>query len=158
MPRSRTHPVTCRLSARMVPVLPPLILSLFLPLLVMAAPGTTTAEDLPDEVRWALEDLYGPDHDRWPLPLLRRDLNGDGIPELVAPTRDCTPLADCEVELFLCKQASGTTCAEYCYAGSGIFSVLRETAHRLRCEATCEGPRLPRPVAGVPQNPAITVR
>ncbi len=154
MPRSRKHPATCRLLARVAP----LVLPLLLPLLVMAAPGTSAAEDLPDEVRWALEDLYGPHRDRWPLPLLRRDLNGDGIPELVAPARDCAPLADCEVELFLCKQASGTTCVEYCYAGSGIFSVLRETADRLRCEATCEGPRLPRPAAGVPQSPAITVR
>ena len=104
---------------------------------LLLGPVMTWGDTLPDEVRWALEDLYVPDRGKWPLPVQSRDLDRDGVEELVAPVRGCTELADCEVELFLCKQFSAGSCLEYCYAGSGIFRALQEDAAKLKCERTC---------------------
>jgi len=99
---------------------------------------SVAAAEIPRDVRYMLEDLYGSDQRKWPKPIYQEDVNGDGIPDWIAQMPGCKgKKEDCQVELFVCKRVDGGQCLEYCYLGNGILRQLRGDAGNLKCQSTC---------------------
>lgn len=106
-------------------------------LLFCMATSAQTTQPIPDNVRYILEDLYGPEMASWPKYIYNQDINGDALSDWVAAQHTCMENTPCEVDLVLCKNAKGNSCSEYCYAGSGNLQTLLDKPGGPVCDSSC---------------------
>lgn len=97
----------------------------------------TAEEKVPSDIRYMLEDLYGPDKKLWPAPIYSKDLNQDGFTDWVAIKKNCTKGNKCPAEIFICKADASGKCPEYCYSEVKSLNNLQEELKTLKCESTC---------------------
>ena len=100
------------------------------------SPILPAAEQLPDDIRYMLEDLYGADKSNWPV-TNKSDLNKDGYADWVAKKENCGNKLKCTTEIFVCVPDKQGTCSEYCYIEVKTLKHIAEQLKTLQCESTC---------------------
>lgn len=106
---------------------------LFCSLLSSSIPA---AEPLPDDIRYMLEDLYGPNKSEWPA-TRHTDLNKDGFMDWVAIKENCSNKKKCAIETFVCIPGKQGKCSAYCYREVKTLKNIAERLKTLKCESTC---------------------
>ena len=94
------------------------------------------ADLVPDDIRYMLEDLYGPDKTNWPI-IKQADLNKDGFTDWIAEKENCKGKEKCPVEIFVCIPGKKGKCSEYCYNEVKTHEMIKEKISAKKCEATC---------------------
>lgn len=94
-------------------------------------------EDVPDDIRYMLEDMYGAKKTEWPSPRYKKDLNKDGFTDWVAVKKGCQLKDACQAEIFICVPDKKGHCSEYCYNEVKTLKNIEETITTLKCESTC---------------------
>ena len=94
-------------------------------------------EQLPDDIRYMLEDMYGADKKKWPASKFKKDLNHDSFFDWVVQKKSCLSKSDCPAELFICIPNIEGVCSEYCYMEIKSMNKLQEEIKSLKCESTC---------------------
>ena len=108
-----------------------LIAICFFPLSISAG------EDVPDDIRYMLEDMYGENKTEWPSPRYKVDLNTDGFPDWVARKKGCQLKEKCASEIFICIPNKKGLCSEYCYMEVKTLVNIEEQLTTRKCESTC---------------------
>lgn len=99
--------------------------------------AVNATENIPDDVRYMLEDLYGANKSKWPYPIYPKDLNGDDISDWVAKKKSCNSKENCPAEIFICLPDKTGKCAEYCYIEVKTLINIETNIHKMKCESTC---------------------
>lgn len=95
------------------------------------------AEEVPDDVRYMLEDMYGANKKEWPLLRYKQDLNKDGFSDWIVKKKKCQSNKNCAAELFICIPNKKGKCSEYCYIEVKTLINVEENLNTLKCESTC---------------------
>ena len=95
------------------------------------------SEDVPDDIRYMLEDMYGANKEEWPNPRYKVDLNKDGYLDWVAKKKGCKSKENCSAEIFICVPNEKGVCSEYCYIEVKTLKNIEETLSIKKCESTC---------------------
>lgn len=98
--------------------------------------NASTSEQIPDDIRYMLEDLYGANKSEWPK-TRTTDLNKDGFTDWVARKENCTGKDKCPIEIFVCVPNEKRVCSEYCYIEVKTLKNIAENLKTLKCESTC---------------------
>ena len=106
-------------------------ISLIIPLAVSAT------ENIPDNIRYMLEEMYGADKKEWPAPRYKTDLNKDGFEDWVAVKKDCTSKEHCSAEFFICMPNKKGMCSDYCYFEVKTLKNVENNIKNRKCESTC---------------------
>ena len=96
-----------------------------------------SGENIPNDVRYMLEDIYGTDRSKWPGEIYSQDINADGVADWLARQPGCNASNNCMVEVFLCAKSEGTKCTEYCYTGSNKLADIEKNIDSMKCQSTC---------------------
>ena len=94
-------------------------------------------EDVPDDIRYMLEDMYGADKKEWPAPRYKIDLNKDGFIDWVVKNKNCKLKESCSAELFICVPNNKGLCSEYCYIEVTSLKNIEQQLKTQKCESTC---------------------
>ena len=97
----------------------------------------SASEDVPDDIRYMLEDMYGANKEKWPTPRYKVDLNKDGFLDWVAEKKYCKLKEHCSAEVFICIPNKKGMCSEYCYMEVRTLKNIEETLSIRKCESTC---------------------
>ena len=97
----------------------------------------SASEDVPDDIRYMLEDMYGANKEKWPKRRYKVDLNKDGFPDWVAKKKGCKLKEHCSAEIFICIPNKKGICSEYCYMEVKTLNNIEETLSIKKCESTC---------------------
>ena len=97
----------------------------------------SASEDVPDDIRYMLEDMYGANKEQWPNPRYKVDLNKDGFPDWVVKKKGCQLKEHCSAEIFICIPNNKGLCSEYCYMEVKTLKNIEETISTRKCESTC---------------------
>ena len=97
----------------------------------------SASEDVPDDIRYMLEDMYGAKKEQWPESRYKVDLNKDGFTDWVVKKNDCESKDQCSVEIFICNPNKNGTCSEYCYMEVKTLKNIEATLSTRKCESTC---------------------
>ena len=97
----------------------------------------SASEDVPDDIRYMLEDMYGANKEKWPNPRYKVDLNKDGFLDWVAKKKGCKLNDNCSSEIFICIPNKKGMCSEYCYIEVKSLNNIEETLGTKKCESTC---------------------
>ena len=99
--------------------------------------SVSASEDVPDDIRYMLEDMYGANKEKWPNPRYKVDLNKDGFSDWVVKNKDCKLKEHCSAEVFICIPNKKGKCSEYCYIEVKTLKNIEETLSIRKCESTC---------------------
>ena len=94
-------------------------------------------EDVPNDVRYMLEDMYGANKNEWPSIRYKTDINKDGFPDWIVKKKSCQPNRDCAAEIFICIPDKKGSCSEYCYIEVKTLNNVEEILQTKKCESTC---------------------
>ena len=104
--------------------------------LSMSMVSVSANEQIPDDIRYMLEDMYGANKNDWPS-IKKNDLNKDGSLDWVARNNNCKKKNNCAVEIFICIPDKSGQCSEYCYMEVKTLRNIAEELKTLKCESTC---------------------
>jgi len=96
-----------------------------------------SAEKVPDDIRYMLEDMYSADKNKWPSPRYQQDLNDDGFADWVAVKKGCLLKEQCPAEIFICVPNKKGICSEYCYIEVNKIKNIKNDLKTRKCESTC---------------------
>ena len=99
--------------------------------------SVSASEDVPDDIRYMLEDMYGEIKEQWPKQRYKADLNKDGFSDWVVQKKDCKLKEHCPAEIFICIPDKKGECSEYCYMEVKTLKKIAETLSIQKCESTC---------------------
>lgn len=94
-------------------------------------------EEVPDDIRYMLEDMYGADKKAWPSPRYSTDLNKDGHADWVVVKKGCMSEQGCPAEIFLCLADEKGKCVEYCYSEVVNLKKFVPGISHIKCQSTC---------------------
>lgn len=94
-------------------------------------------ENIPGDVRYMLEDMYGADKNKWPAPRYKEDLNKDGFSDWIAIKKECSLKKDCPADIFICIPDKKGACSEYCYIEVKNLTHIQDSLKNIKCESTC---------------------
>ena len=97
----------------------------------------SASEDVPDDIRYMLEDMYGANKNEWPSPRYKTDLNKDGFQDWVVKKKGCKQKKNCAAEIFICIPNKKGKCSEYCYIEVKSLINIEEQIKTRKCESTC---------------------
>ena len=97
----------------------------------------SASENVPDDIRYMLEDMYGANEEHWPKLRYKIDLNKDGFSDWVAQKKGCKLKENCSAEIFICIPNIKGMCSEYCYMEVKTLKNIEETLSIKKCESTC---------------------
>ncbi len=106
-------------------------------LLLLIVPPCHTEENIPDDVRYMIEDIYGTDKSTWPKPIYSKDINADGLPDWLVQQPGCKQGGQCVLDTFICAKSAGGKCIEYCYTGGATLTEIQNNTAELKCQSTC---------------------
>lgn len=117
----------------------PLILTFWSLIFYMVHAGAAEPNymELPDDIRYILEDMYGGDKNKWPKKVYAEDINGDGLMDWIAQVPECKKDTGCQVDLLLCNGRRKGKCSEFCLVGTGLLADMRRDVKKLICDSTC---------------------
>ena len=111
---------------------------LWLSVICLSFPSIAFAkEEVPDDIRYMLEDMYGENKKEWPSPRYQKDLNDDGFPDWVTIKKGCLLQEECAAEIFICISNKKGQCSEYCYMEVESLKNIEESMKTRKCESTC---------------------
>ena len=97
----------------------------------------SASEDVPDDIRYMLEDMYGQNKEQWPKQRYKVDLNKDSFSDWVVQKKGCKLKEHCSAEVFICIPNKKGVCSEYCYMEVKTLKNIKETLSMKKCESTC---------------------
>lgn len=113
-------------------------LSFFISIYIISFPQAVfSAEPVPDDIRYMLEDMYGENKNKWPSPRYQQDLNNDGRADWIVIKKGCLLKEKCAAELFICIPNKKGVCLEYCYMEVKNLVNVEDEIKKLKCESTC---------------------
>lgn len=109
---------------------------LFVSILFVPTPGSAK-ENIPDDIRYMLEDMYGANKNKWPSTRHKADINADGFTDWVIQKKSCSQDENCAAEIFICIPDKKGLCSEYCYIEVKTLNNVEELLKIKKCESTC---------------------
>jgi hypothetical protein len=96
-----------------------------------------SVENIPNDVRYMLEDMYGADKKKWPALIQEKDLNHDGQSDWILQNQACQNNENCAADIFICIPDQKGKCVEYCYKEVKSLKNMKKSLSAIKCESTC---------------------